>query len=435
MQLTRRSLLKSGVLGLGLFGLVGLNGCSTEASSGSKKGGDGETKKMTLWTWPEGFGEKLLEEVKTNLKQYDLSQNVIGGDFKQKLTTAFTAASGLPDVTGVKGQDLPFFLTQDKYFEDLNELGAKDIKDQYLEWKWDEATTHDGKQIGIPIDIGPTVLFYRNDVMEEAGLPSEPDELAKAIHEWDAFIELGKELKSKRENTFLIRNCSGMFGTIRAQSGKDFIDEDDNYIGDQEHVRHAWDESLKALDAGIVAKLQADTADTAAAVNDGRLPADFGASWHLADLQVDAPETKGKWRVCKHPGSPTNNGGSFLTIPKGVDDPKASFELIKFILNPKNQAYEYQDKGNFPSTPASYEMEEVSGPVEFLGGQKAAEVFGDAAKEVKPVFKHAHSDTVSAPFTAELENVESSGKDRDQAWKDAVTASKRMAEQVGLKVR
>ena len=118
-----------------------------------------------------------------------------------------------------------------------------------------------------------------------------------------------------------------------------------------------------------------------------------------------------------------------------MDDPKASFELIKFILNPKNQAYEYQDKGNFPSTPASYEMEEVSGPVEFLGGQKAAEVFGDAAKEVKPVFKHAHSDTVSAPFTAELENVESSGKDRDQAWKDAVTASKRMAEQVGLKVR
>ncbi|MCP6275083.1 hypothetical protein NL452_27675, partial [Klebsiella pneumoniae] len=75
------------------------------------------------------------------------------------------------------------------------------------------------------------------------------------------------------------------------------------------------DITVKALKAGIIATIQSDTSDAAAAVNEGRLPADFGASWHLADLMVDAPQTKGKWRVCAHPGPAINQGGSFLSIP------------------------------------------------------------------------------------------------------------------------
>ena len=430
MNLSRRSLLGASTLALGPIALA-LSGCST--GKGGSSGGNDDA--FVLWMWPEGYGDKVLDAVTKEFPDLNLRQDVIGGDFKQKLTTTFSAGSGLPDITGVKGEDIAFFLSKTDYFEDLNELGAKDIKGDYLDWKWQQATSKDGKQLGIPIDIGPTALFYRIDVFEEAGLPFEPAELEAAIREWDAYFELGKELIAKKPGTYLIRNSAGIFSTAYRQSGKGFIDENQMFIGDQDHIRKAWDLSVKANAAGINAALDSQTADSAAAVNEGRLPADFGASWHLADMKVDAPETAGKWRVCKHPGEAVNQGGSFLTIPKGAKDPKKSFELISFILNAKNQAVEYTFSGNFPAAPEAHSMPEVDGAVEFLGGQKAAEVFSAAAETVRPLYEDPNSESVIAPFTAELEQIESTGKDPEKAWNDAVTAAKRIAEQAGIKVK
>lgn len=436
MTVSRRSLIQGGAAGLG-FLTLGLAGCSSAAPQGGSTpgGAAGGATNLVLWTWPEGFGKRALGEVASQFPQYQVRQDVIGGDFKQKLTTTFTAGSGLPDITGVKGEDIAFFKSQAKFFVDLNTLGAADIKGDYLEYKWNQATTEDGKQIGIPIDVGPTALFYRVDIFEQAGLPTDPQELAASIRTWDEYIELGKKLLAAKPNTYLIRNASGLFDTGWQQSGKGFIDADGVFIGDQRHIRTAWDTAVKALDAGIVATIESNTADSAAAVSEGRLPADFGASWHLADLMVDAPETAGKWHVCEHPGEAFNNGGSFLTIPEGVADPAKSFEVISFLLNAQNQAYEFEDKGNFPATPASFTMPEVAGPVEFLGGQVAAEVFGHAAETIIPRFEHFNEGTVNAPFYAEIDLVEASGKDPNKAWDDAVTAAKRLAQQVGLTVK
>lgn len=436
MSVSRRAFIKGGTAGLALLSMGGLAACSTAAPSEPQAPAEsGATKNMVLWTWPEGFGKKVLAAVAKDLPQYKLRQDVIGGDFKQKLTTTFTAGSGLPDITGVKGEDIAFFLTQAKYFVDLNTVGAADIKSTYLDWKWAQATAQDGKQVGIPIDIGPTALFYRFDVFQDAGLPYEPDDLAAAIRTWDEYFALGKELLAKKPGTYLIRNAGGLFDTIWKQSGKGFIDEQQVFIGAQPHIQDAWNTAVQALNDGIVATLQSNTADAAAAVNEGKLPADLGASWHLADLMVDAPKTAGKWHVCAHPGDSTNNGGSFLTIPEGVKDPAGSFELIKFILNPQNQAYEYQDKGNFPATPDAWTMPEVAGPVEFLGGQVAAEVFGKAAETVRPLYEDPNQNTVSAPYYAQMDLVESAKKDPNQAWDDAVKQAERLAKQVGITVQ
>ncbi len=444
MTISRRSLIHGGAAGLGFLALGSLAGCSTAApgtgatptgSATSAGGRTAETTNLILWTWPEGFGQKALAAAAAQFPQYKVRQDVIGGDFKQKLTTTFTAGSGLPDISGVKGEDIAFFKSQAQYFTDLNTLGAEDIKGDYLEWKWAQATTEDGKQLGVPIDIGPTALFYRFDVFEEAGLPSDPEELAAAIRTWDEYFELGKELIAKKPGTYLIRNTGGMFDLMWKQSGKGFIDETATFIGDQDHVRNAWDTAVKGLNAGIVSKLQSNTADTAAAVNDGRLPADFGASWHLSDLMVDAPETAGKWHVCEHPGDATNNGGSFLTIPDGAANKEAAFEVIAYLLNAENQAFEFEDKGNFPAVPAAFDLPLVAGPVEFLGGQVAAEVFGRAAETVRLLFEDPNENTVNAPFYAEMDLVEASGKDPNKAFEDAVTAAKRLAQQVGLTVK
>ncbi|OQY14805.1 MAG: sugar-binding protein, partial [Propionibacterium sp. 4572_24] len=339
MNLSRRHLLSGGFAGLGVLGVSALTGCSTSTEPKSDTGA-GDAKKLVLWMWPEGFDKQTLATVAKAQPSYNVRQDIIGGDFKQKLTTTFTAGSGLPDLTGVKGEDIAFFRDHAGYFVDLNTLGAKDIESDYLGWKWAQATTTDGKQLGIPSDIGPTALFYRADIFEQAKLPSDPDQVAAQMTTWDAFIEFGTKLLAAKKKTYLVRNAAGLFGTIWPQSGKGFIDEKKTFIGDQDHIRNAWDITVKALKAGIIATIQSDTSDAAAAVNEGRLPADFGASWHLADLMVDAPQTKGKWRVCAHPGPAINQGGSFLSIPAGASDPKASFAAIRELLSVKSQIRE-----------------------------------------------------------------------------------------------
>ena len=406
MNLSRRHLLSGGFAGLGVLGVSALTGCSTSTEPKSDTGA-GDAKKLVLWMWPEGFDKQTLAAVAKAQPSYNVRQDIIGGDFKQKLTTTFTAGSGLPDLTGVKGEDIAFFRDHAGYFVDLNTLGAKDIKSDYLGWKWAQATTTDGKQLGIPSDIGPTALFYRADIFEQAKLPSDPDQVAAQMTTWDAFIEFGTKLLAAKKKTF---------------------------IGDQDHIRNAWDITVKALKAGIIATIQSDTSDAAAAVNEGRLPADFGASWHLADLMVDAPQTKGKWRVCAHPGPAINQGGSFLSIPAGASDPKASFAAIRALLSVKSQIREYVHNGNFPVSPKAYDDPKVSGPVDFLGGQHAAKVFGKAAESVRPLFEDSNSDAVSAPFAAQLERVESSGKNPETAWQDAVYEAKRIARQLHLTV-
>ena len=72
--------------------------------------------------------------------------------------------------------------------------------------------------------------------------------------------------------------------------------------------------------------------------------------------------------------------------------------------------------------------------MDFLGGQHAAKVFGKAAKSVRPLFEDSNSDAVSAPFAAQLERVESSGKNPETAWQDAVYEAKRIARQLHLTV-
>ena len=173
MELTRRR-----VVQLGLLGMAGASVGGLTAACGDSASGDDSS--LSLWIWGGGLSPAVLDEAVKKFTKPKLKTQEIGGDFKAKLLTTMTGGRGVPDITGVKGEDIAAFYPQAKQFTDLNSLGADKLKSQYLDWKWAQATAPDGTQIGIPIDIGPTALFYREDVFAKAGLPTDPAELAAA---------------------------------------------------------------------------------------------------------------------------------------------------------------------------------------------------------------------------------------------------------------
>ena len=60
-------------------------------------------------------------------------------------------------------------------------------------------------------------------------------------------------------------------------------------------------------------------------------------------------------------------------------------------------------------------------------------MFGPAAEKIPTVFEAPADAAVSAPYFSELTNVEAKGKDPEQAWTDAVSQAKQIAQRQGVK--
>jgi cellobiose transport system substrate-binding protein len=433
MELSRRRLIQAGLLSLAAAGVGGaVTACGGSGGTTAAGGGGGGAEELTLWYWGGGLSDKAVEDaVKQFAAKTTIKPSVIGGDFKQKLITTMNGRKFVPDITGIKGENIASLLAEPDRFIDLNTLGADKLAGQYVEWKWKQGSTTDGKLIGFPIDIGPTALFYRQDIFEKAGLPSDPAEVGSAMSSWDAFFEAGAKLRKANPDAFPLDTMEGLFDMTVGQQSKRFIDENNTFIGDQAHIRAAWDIVIKANELGLIGT-KYDGADWNAAAQQGKIAATCGAAWFALDLKDGVADTAGKWRVAPMPGGPANIGGSFLALTAECRDPKLAFEVVTWLLSPENQARGFADAALFPAAPAAYDMPELTGGDPFFGDQKTIEVFGPAAQNIPVQYEAPADAAVGQPFKDELVSVWTKGKKADVAWTDAVASAKQIAERQGV---
>ncbi|OXM13349.1 ABC transporter substrate-binding protein [Paenibacillus herberti] len=164
-----------------------VSGCS----SGDSNESPNEMKTLTLWYWNRALDENLIQSVQKQFPNIRINAQKIGGDFKSKLKTTLAAGTGGPDIIAMNDWVAEMFPNSDRFY-DLYELGAKEIEPDFLDWKWQLGVAPDGKMIALPIDTGPTALFYRADLFQQAGLPSEPDEVHAAMVTWEDYFAAGK---------------------------------------------------------------------------------------------------------------------------------------------------------------------------------------------------------------------------------------------------
>jgi cellobiose transport system substrate-binding protein len=214
------------------------------------------------------------------------------------------------------------------------------------------------------------------------------------------------------------------------QGTERFIDRDNRFIGDQDHIREAWTTAVRPYTLGIDAKINDNSWNAAIGKS---LTTELGAAWHALDIEQAAPNTKGKWRVCAMPGGPANQGGSYLALPKQCRNPEEAFKIISWILSPENDARGFADAAIFPAAPAAYAMPAMTGGDPFFGGQKVIEVFGPAAKAIPASYEAPADAAVMAPFMTGLTSIEAKGKKPDDAWNDAVSQARQIARRQGVK--
>ncbi|MFK9091881.1 ABC transporter substrate-binding protein [Bacillus salipaludis] len=397
--------------------MFALAGCSS-SNEANGKSADGKTK-LTIHYYVGAISKGSIDAAKKNFPKYNLDFVELPADnnYDVKLKTSLNSKSA-PDIAAVNS-NIQDFLPYANKFVNLLDYGANDLADQYVEWKWESAKTGDKKSmIAMPLDIGPTGLFYREDLFKEAGLPADPKEVSEKIVTADDYLAAAKQMKEKINKPMFL-SAVGILGERYRALDSGMYNEDGKLILADGKLKKEWDFVVKAINEGYTLGTKSNSIDNVNAINEGMYGAYIGASWGVMDVK-DADKSAGKWRIAKTPGGYSNQGGSYLAVLGNTKHPKEAVEVVKFLTNEASQLSNLTENSLFPSLKSIYDKPEMVNKDDFFGGQEINEYFIDAANNISYVYRDPKDTSAFRYFEDQITLVETQGKDPEKAWKDAV---------------
>ncbi|NNN48339.1 extracellular solute-binding protein [Vibrio sp. 2-2(8)] len=357
-------------------------------------------------------------EQKSGIKVDYLMNN--HGDHHTKLTTNLATGSGAGDVIVVDVEKIGPFVASGGLVNLSEKYGADKFQDHFAPYAWAQGEGGDGNMYGIPVDLGPGVMYYRTDVFEKAGI-----DINQAIKDWDSYIKAGEILK--KQNVQLIASAADVaqaiiFTTVPDGEGL-YFDSKGNSVVTSERFVHAFEVAKTIREKGLDGRILAWSNEWYEGFRNGTFATQLSGAWLLGHLKNwIAPDTAGKWAVSNLPdGIYGSWGGSFLSIPTQSKHQDDAWKLIEYMTTNRDvQLKAFETIAAFPSNVTTYDDPMFNEEIEFLGGQKARLLFANVAKNIKPVAP-AKGDHVARSIILEnaLMEVLDEGKDIKAALKDA----------------
>lgn len=379
-----------------------------------------ETTELTLWYWKNSIREDLLEQVSEVFPGVTIKAELFAADdIEEKINTTIASGGELPDLLAMDDWIANLLPYSDSFVDLYAECNAAEIQDQYVEWKWKKAETVDGKLIALPMDVGPTCMFYNAALFEEAGLPSEPAEVAEMMSTWEDAYAAAEKLQTALPDVKMFDFLGHVFVATLGQQEQHLIDEEGNFVADQDHIKNAF-MTAAAAKPYVYGGDTEWSPEWAAALNNGDMAAFVGAVWMKPEVQNAAPDTAGDWRVTSAPGGAGNVGGSAIGITTSCEDVQTAYEVIRWMTNSENQVESLAQLGLFPSLISALDDESLMYEEEFFGNQVVNEYFVQAAKEIKDLYYPANYSSYQSVFEQQLLLVQDQDKDPEQAFQDAV---------------
>lgn len=184
-------------LAAGLMAACG--GGSDDPSSAATSADPNAPVTLTVATFNEfGYDELIAEYMKANPNvKVEHKKAATANEARDNLNTRLAAGSGLSDIEAVEVDWLPELK---QYPDQFVDLASDSVKDRWVSWKTEQATTSDGKLIGYGTDIGPEAICYRSDLFAKAGLPTDRDEVSASLGgSWDDYFALGEKFTAKSD--------------------------------------------------------------------------------------------------------------------------------------------------------------------------------------------------------------------------------------------
>lgn len=273
----------------------------------------------------EVASSEMIEKYMDSINQNETPDIILIND---KNLGEFSGIDGLVDLLGKQETDPTFF----------KQL-PKGLIENYKSF-------HEGKMFAMPMASFPYVTFYRADILEREGFPSNPEQLGIYLQEEENWLYMANKLKGS--DHFIFDSTQSLLSTINRSSN--YFDEELNYIADQGPMKRALEMANIANQDNLTLNINIWDNNGQQALKEGKLIMLYLPSYiqyHLKEWVANQP---GKWRVTSMPlgiVGMDKEAGISLAISSYSENIDLAWEFIKMSSTDMINMYGYENKDPF----------------------------------------------------------------------------------------
>lgn len=323
---------------------AGLTACSSDGGGSSEEGGA-----ITVWIMGDtGTAFEELAAGYTEKTGTDVNVEAIPwANLNDKITTSIASGSG-PDVIQIGLSVLPTLadagalLPLDDLLGDYPALAAENFADAVA----GEATQIGGQTLSVPWVADTRVLFYRSDVLAEAGFDAPPAT-------WDELTETATALAARGDGQYgyYIPQWDSSLPVVWTwAAGGDAVDAKGNVDFDNDGFEDMVDLYTGLYADGLV-PTNSDFDQVQGFVT-GITPMLVSGPYLAKSIEDAAPELDGKWAAAPMPKKVDNTSlfaGSNLGIWHNSSKVDESLALLDYLADPEIQLDWYDKVNELPT--------------------------------------------------------------------------------------
>ncbi|WP_369975669.1 sugar ABC transporter substrate-binding protein [Xanthomonas bundabergensis] len=342
-------------------------------------------------------------------------QNIPWTAAHEKLLTAF-AADGLPDVCQLGNTWIPEFAALDTlqplqpYVDRSKVVDPKD----YFAGIWDTSVI-DGQLYGVPWYVDTRLLFYRKDMLKEAGV----DKLPQTWAEWEqAMAAVKQHVGPKRYAILMPINEFEQQLSLGLQLDDPLLRDHNNYGNFRSPgFRKALGFYANMFEQGWAPKMsETQISNVWDEFFNGFYAFYISGPWNIREFRKLEPAAlKGQWGTMPLPGPDGPGagiaGGTSLVIFRKSQQKDAAWKLIEFLSRPQTQARFHALIGDMPPRRSTWEYPS-------LANDPLAHAFRDQLERVKPAPKVLEWERIVQEMRLVTERVVRGGESQEKAVQD-----------------
>lgn len=287
--------------------------------------------KVTVWSHYEG-AEWIIPVVQAEYPDVEIEVKTVPWNIYESRFLSAIDSGTPPDVLFADNVMLKS-LTGLNAFENLSEAP---YYGEELASRFTEATVspyrslEDRSLFGLPLDIGPAVAYYRHDVFEQAGLPSEPEKLSRYLEDPNHWLSAARTLKE--QGSWI---ASSVWDPVWiTEYGYGFFDSDLAYARETEAFASAIRLARVIGRDGLASNLNLYSDEGRASLNNGTTAMFYNGWWYRNELASAAPDTAGKWRMMRLPfGQYGWAGSSGVLIPSDANNKAGAWAVVRVLTD------------------------------------------------------------------------------------------------------
>lgn len=349
------------IMFLGILFLLVLTACS---SGGTTKKTTDESKgdSTTLTVWAMGEEAKDLSNITEafEAKHDNITlniQEIPWDNARDRLLTAVASKEG-PDVIQMGSTWMAEFieagalLELSDYKDDYSIIDDEDFFEAALATAGDETGTY-----GVPWGVDTHVMYYRTDILEEAGFNAPPEN-------WEELEEVASVLSERGDNMYGIdidpaTQWQPLMSAWQNGWTYEIVDGISNF--EDPKFIEAMEEYVKYFVKGYAQYTEG--ADRAQEFAEGTKPIFTEGPWRITNIAENYPEIDGLWDVAVIPGNVKNAsfmGGSHLSVFSHTENAEEALEFITYMTEPEVQLEWFKEVTALPSRQSTWEHEDMA---------------------------------------------------------------------------